>query len=153
MIEQIKALFLVALSALSAFFMPIEDFVAAILILMGVNFVTGWIEDTLHADGWKWAKVRKTFVECCVLVAIGAFVFVMGHFMHMKTEAVQAVCCIYMAAIWFYCINILKNWQKILKEGTTLRAFVDFLHWVVALRFVEKIPLLKEYVNLKEEEK
>lgn len=154
MIDQIKALLLVALSALSGFFMPIEDYITAILILMGVNFLSGWIEDTLHADGWKWAKVRKTFTECCVLVAIGAFVFVIGHYMHMEAAAVQAVSCIYMAAIWFYVINILRNWQKILRKGTTLRRYVDFLHWVVALKFVERIPYLQEYVaiNDKEEE-
>ena len=48
-------------SALSGFFMPIQDLMLAILILLGVNFLSGWIEDSLHADGWKWKKAFKAF--------------------------------------------------------------------------------------------
>lgn len=41
MIDQIKAVFLMVMSALSGFFMPIHDLVVAILILLGVNFLSG----------------------------------------------------------------------------------------------------------------
>jgi hypothetical protein len=54
MIDQIKAVLLMVYSALSGFFLPIHDFIVAIMILLGVNFISGWIEDCLHADGWKW---------------------------------------------------------------------------------------------------
>ena len=51
MIDQIKAVLLMVYSALSGFFLPIHDFIVAILILLGMNFVSGWIEDSLHA--WR----------------------------------------------------------------------------------------------------
>ena len=89
MIDQIKAVLLMVYSALSGFFLPIHDFIVAIMILLGVNFISGWIEDCLHADGWKWRKAFKAMRECCVLCGIGAFVFVMGHFMHRPNSAVQ----------------------------------------------------------------
>ena len=41
MIDQVKAVMLMILSALSGFFMPIHDLMMAILILLGVNFASG----------------------------------------------------------------------------------------------------------------
>lgn len=152
MIDQIKAVTLMVLSALSGFFMPISDLVVAILILLGVNFLSGWIEDSLHADGWKWKKAFKAFTECFFLCGIGAFVFAMGHFMHKADASVQCLTAIYFAAIWFYVINILNNWRKILIEGTTIHRFVSFLYFVVSMKFVEKIPFLSEFINKEEEE-
>lgn len=153
MIDQIKAMLLMVYSALSGFFLPIHDFVVAILILLGVNFISGWIEDCLHADGWKWKKAFKTMKECCVLCGIGAFVFVMGHFMHRQNSAVQCLTAIYAAAIWFYTINILCNWRKILQKETTLYRFINFLHFVVSMKFVERIPYLSEFVNMENNER
>lgn len=152
MIDQIKAVTLMVLSALSGFFMPISDLVVAILILLGVNFLSGWIEDSIHADGWKWSKAFKAFTECFFLCGIGAFVFAMGHFMHKADASVQCLTAIYFAAIWFYVINILNNWRKILIEGTTIHRFVSFLYFVVSMKFVEKIPFLSEFINKEEEE-
>ncbi len=144
--DEIKGVLLIILSALSGFFMPISDLLVAILILLGVNFVSGWIEDELHSGGWRWKKAFKTFYECCVLVGIGAFVFVMGHFMHRAEGAIQCLTAIYAAAIWFFSVNILRNWLKIIPDGTTLHRFISFLYFIVALKFVEKIPYLKEFL-------
>ena len=152
MIDQVKAVVLMILSALSGFFMPIHDLMAAILILLGVNFVSGWIEDSLHADGWKWKKAFKAFYECCVLCGIGAFIFLMGHYMHRQEESVQCLTGIYFAAIWFYSVNILNNWKRILLPGTTIYRFVAFLHFLVSMKFVERIPYLNEFINTNKEE-
>jgi arginine exporter protein ArgO len=91
--------------------------------------------------------------ECCVLCGIGAFVFVMGHFMHRQNSAVQCLTAIYAAAIWFYTINILCNWRKILQKETTLYRFINFLHFVVSMKFVERIPYLSEFVNMENNER
>lgn len=147
MVEQIKGVLLMVFSALSGFFMPIQDLMLAILILLGVNFLSGWIEDSLHADGWKWKKAFKAFYECCILCGIGAFIFIMGHYMHKQDASVQCLTAIYFAAIWFYSVNILGNWKKILVNGTTIYRFINFLHWLVSMKFVEKIPYLSEFIN------
>lgn len=150
--DEIKGVVLIVVSALSGFFMPIQDFMIAILVLLGVNFVSGWLEDELHAQGWKWKKAFKTFYECCIMLAIGAFVFVIGHFMHRESSALQCLTAIYAAGVWFYSVNILNNWKKILPAGTTLRRFVTFLHFVVSMKFVERIPYLKAFLQQAEEE-
>ena len=153
MINELKAVLLIIFSALGSFFMPITDYMLAILMLLGVNFLSGWIEDELHGKGWKWKKAFKTFYECFVMVAIGACLFVIGHYMHKDYSAIQCLSVIYFAAIWFYSVNILNNWKKILPPDTTLHRFVLFLHFVVSLQFVEKVPYLKAFLMQEAKEK
>lgn len=143
---EIKAALVAVISALGGFFFPVTDFMVAILVLLAVNFFSGWIEDEIHGQGWKWRKAFKTFYECLVMVGIGACVFTIGHFMHKDTAAVQCLSVIYLAGMWFYTVNILNNWKKILPEGSTLYTFVCFLLFVISLKFVEKIPYLKEFI-------
>lgn len=145
-ISEVKGALIAILTALGGFFMPITDFMLAILILLGINFVSGWIEDELHGDGWKWKKAFKTFYECLVMVGIGASIFVIGHFMHKEDAAIQCLSAIYLAGIWFYSVNILNNWKKIIPGHTTLHRFVSFLHFIISMQFVEKIPFLKAFL-------
>lgn len=145
--NEIKGVLLMILSALGGFFMPITDFMVAILVLLGINFFSGWIEDELHGSGWKWKKAFKMFYECLVMVGIGAAVFVIGHFMHNDGGAIQCLSAIYFAGIWFYSVNILNNWKKILPEATTLHRFVSFIHFVISMQFVEKVPYLKAFLT------
>ena len=151
-LSMIKGAIMAVLTALGGFFLPITDFMVAILILLGINFLSGWIEDELHGEGWKWRKAFKTFYECLVMVGIGAFIFVIGHFMHKQDAAIQCLSAIYMAAIWFFSVNILNNWKKILPEKTTLHRFVSFLHFVISMKFVEKIPYLKDFLTKEEKQ-
>lgn len=145
-ISEVKGALIAILTALGGFFLPITDFMLAILILLGINFVSGWIEDELHGDGWKWKKAFKTFYECLVMVGIGASIFVIGHFMHKEDAAIQCLSAIYLAGIWFYSVNILNNWKKIIPGHTTLHMFVSFLHFIISMQFVEKIPFLKAFL-------
>ena len=145
-ISEIKIVLMAVVTALGGFFLPITDFMLAILILLGINFLSGWIEDELHGDGWKWKKAFKTFYECLVMVGIGASIFVIGHFMHKEDAAIQCLSAIYLAGIWFYSVNILNNWKKIIPDHTTLHRFVSFLHFIISMQFVEKIPFLKAFL-------
>lgn len=145
--DNIRVPLLVVISAIGAFFYPVIDFVIAILILLVINFFSGWIEDEIHGEGWKWSKAFKTFSECAVMSGIGFFVFAIGHYMHRDEAAETLVCVVYMAGIWFYAVNILNNWKKILPEGSTLYLYISFLHFTVSLKFVNKIPFLKEFLN------
>ena len=145
--NEIKAATLAVITALGGFFLPITDFIVAILVLLVVNFFSGWIEDECHGEGWRWRKAFKTFYECLVMSGIGVFTFTMGHFMHRESESLMCLSAIYLAGIWFYTVNILNNWKKILPNGTTLWLFVNFLHFIVSMKFVEKIPYLKEFLT------
>ena len=145
--NEIKGVLLMTFSALVGFFAPIQDLILAIIVLLSVNFASGLIEDALHAGGWSWKKAFKTFYELFVLCGIGFFVFAIGNFLHEKQGAIQCLTAIYFAAIWFYGVNILNNWKKILPEGSTIYRFISFIHFVVSLQIVEKIPYLKAFLQ------
>jgi len=121
-ISEIKGVVMAILTALGGFFLPIIDFIVAILVLLGINFLSGWIEDELHGEGWRWKKAFKTFYECLVMCGIGAFIFVIGHFMHREDAAI-------------------------------LHRFVNFLHFIISMQFVEKIPYLKAFLMQEKNER
>lgn len=75
--DKLKDVIVIVFSTLLGFFAPIGDFIAAILILMAVNFISGLAEDELNGTGWKGKKAFKAFSELFVLTGIGAF-FVEG---------------------------------------------------------------------------
>lgn len=152
-ISEIKGVIMAILTSIGGFFLPIIDFIVAILVLLGINFLSGWIEDELHGEGWKWKKAFKTFYECLVMCGIGAFIFVIGHFMHREDAAIQCLSAIYLAGIWFYSVNILNNWKKIIPDHTTLHRFVNFLHFIISMQFVEKIPYLKAFLMQEKNER
>lgn len=145
--DKIKDIVVIMASTLLGFFAPIGDFIAAILILMGVNFVSGLLEDELNGTGWKGKKAFKAFTELFVLTGIGTFVYAMGHFMHAESESVACVSAVCYAAIYFYTRNIIFNWLKITNPDTTLHKLFLFLYWVVGFYFLEKVPWLKAYFS------
>lgn len=145
--DKIKDIVVILASTLLGFFAPIGDFIAAILILMGVNFMSGLLEDELNGTGWKGKKAFKAFTELFVLTGIGAFVYAMGHFMHAESESVACVSAVCYAAIYFYTRNIIFNWLKITNPDTTLHKLFLFLYWVVGFYFLEKVPWLKAYFS------
>ena len=54
--DKIKDIIVILTSTLLGFFAPIQDFLVAILLLMGVNFASGLLEDELNGTGWKGAR-------------------------------------------------------------------------------------------------
>ena len=54
-------------------------------------------------------------------------------------------------AVWVFGTNILKNWRKMLKEGTATWKFVDILLYVLTVQFVEKLPWVKKWQSEQEE--
>jgi hypothetical protein len=143
--DKLKDIIVIVFSTLLGFFAPIGDFIAAILILMAVNFISGLAEDELNGTGWKSKKAFKAFSELFVLTGIGAFVYAMGHFMHAEQESVTCVSAVCYAAIYFYTRNIIFNWLKITPKETTLHKFFLFLYWLVGFYFLERVPWLKAY--------
>ena len=49
--------------------------------------------------------------------------------------------------IYFYTTNILRNIKKFLKTGTPAYKVVGFLYFLLSFEVVQKIPVLKEYLE------
>lgn len=150
--DKLKDIIVILTSTLLGFFAPIQDFLVAILLLMGVNFASGLLEDELNGTGWKGRKAFKAFTELFVLTGIGTFVYALGHFMHAEQESVVCVSAVCYAAIYFYSRNIIFNWLKITKRGTTLHKLFLFLYWLIGFYFLDKVPWLRTYFEKGQQE-
>lgn len=54
------------------------------------------------------------------------------------------------AIIYFYSTNVLKNLKQIFREGTAPWSVVSFIYYVMRFKFIERIPFLADYMNIKD---
>lgn len=131
--------------AVLGFLSPINDFLFAVALLFGVNFICGLLADIIEGGEWKWNKAFTFVVHCFIFFGLAAFVFVCGHFMHNENGATQCVSYICYAAFYIYSVNILRNLRMLVKENTPLRKLLDFIYYVLTLKICQRIPYWSEF--------
>lgn len=148
---EIKGFFIAAGSALLSFFMPISDFMVAMIMLFVVNFIFGLLADIVNGKGWEKKKAEMFFLYCLVFFAIALFLFTIGHFLHAHDEAIQGVKYLCVVSLWFFCVNISRNWKEITRPGSTFHNLASFIYYVLSMQVVEKIPFLRQFMDEKKE--
>ena len=148
---ELKTLALTVFGLLASLFAPILDFMMAMLILLTVNLLFGIASAWAAGERWSWKKASMFFVFCFGLFGTFASMFAVGHFLHEDAEAALCVKYACFIAVWVFGTNILKNWRKMLKEGTATWKFVDILLYVLTVQFVEKLPWVKKWQSEQEE--
>lgn len=148
---ELKSFLIAACSAVLSFFMPISDFMVAMIMLFIVNFVFGLLADIVNGYGWNKKKANMFFLYCLVFFAIAMFIFTIGHLLHAHNEAIQGVKYLCIVALWFFGVNISRNWMNITKDGSTFHKLANFIYYVLSMQIVEKIPFLKQFMEDKKE--
>lgn len=149
---EIKGFMIAACSALLSFFMPISDFIVAMILLFLVNFVFGVLADIVNGGKWEKKKANMFFLYCLVFFAIALFIFTIGHLLHAHDEAVQGVKYLCVVSLWFFGVNITRNWKEITREGSTFHRLAAFIYYVLSMQIVEKIPFLRDFIEDKKNE-
>lgn len=149
----IKGFILGSVWAFFTLLTPIKDFMLSMVILFSLNFLFGLIAAKFNDEEWNWKKAGMFFVCCCVFFVTVASLFVVGHFLHSDNQAIYCVRYICIAAMYLFTTNILRNWRKILIPNTPWYQLVDFLHYLLTLGFIDKMPIFKNYKEYKENEK
>nr|DAU83423.1 MAG TPA: holin [Caudoviricetes sp.] len=137
------------IAAIGGFLMPIRDFMVAATVLFGVNFLCGLLADIVNDEEWSWKKAFTFFFHCFIFFGLLVFIHTCGVFMHNTEGALQCVSLICYLAIYLYTVNIVRNLRLIVREGTTLYLLLDFLYYVLTLKFCLKIPYWRDYVKVK----
>ena len=150
---ELKGLVVTVVGLMASLFAPILDFMMAMLILLTVNLVFGIASAWAAGERWSWKKASMFFVFCFGLFGTFASMFAVGHFLHEDAEAALCVKYACFIAVWVFGTNILKNWRKMLKEGTATWKFVDILLYVLTVQFVEKLPWVKKWQSEQEEKR
>lgn len=151
-LTELKALAITVFGLLASLFSPIEDFMVAMMILLTVNLAFGVASAWASGERWSWKKASMFFVFCFGLFGTFASMFAVGHFLHQDSDAAMCVKYACFIAVWVFGTNILKNWRKMLKEGTATWKFVDILLYVLTVQFVEKLPFVKKWQEEREAE-
>lgn len=144
---EIKSFMIAAMSAVLSFFMPIGDFIVGMIVLFIVNFVFGLLADIVHGKGWDKKKANTFFLYCLVFFAIALFIFTIGHLLHAHDEAIQGVKYLCVVSLWFFGVNISRNWMQITPEGSTFHKLAHFIYYILSMQIVERIPFLSNFIR------
>lgn len=150
---EIKGFLIATGAALISFFMPIGDFIVAMIILFIVNFCFGLLADIVNGGGWDRKKAMQFFVQCLVFFMLAFCIFSIGEKMHAHDEAVSGVKYLCTIALWFFSVNIARNWMNITPRESVFHKMAYFVYYVLSVQFVERIPFLKRFIAEKEQEK
>jgi hypothetical protein len=139
-----KLTFGAMLSLMSSLINPIHDFVVAIMVLATINIIMGALADTY----WSFKKAFKAFIYLGGYLLLLILSVLVSKLMHIKHgDTVEFTSWITWVMIWFYIVNILRNWGIRQPDNRVIK----FFYWVVSFKIVEKIKFLKEF-NDKEKE-
>lgn len=150
---ELKGMIIATVAAVISFFLPIGDFIVAMIILFMVNFCFGLLADIVNGGGWDRKKAMQFFVQCFVFFVLVACIFSIGEKMHAHEEAVSGVEYLCVVALWFFLVNIARNWMNIAPKESVFHKIAYFVYYVLSVQFVERIPFLKRFIAEKEQEK
>ncbi len=140
------------LCSLMALLDPIKDFEIAMVFVFTLNYLCGCTADAVNGTKWSMKKTLWFGLECFVFLGIIVFLFLIGHFLHKREEALFCAQWACIIASWAYAKNILRNLKQIFKKGGTMYMIVDVLYFIVSFELIEKIPYVKRYIEAKQAE-
>lgn len=139
----IKAFFLATFTKALDLFFPLTDFanyMYAIMLLATFNIILGWIAD----KEFSFKKACKAGIFLGGYLALLMMIISTCLLMDVDdADTKEYTSWVTWVMIYFYSVNILKNWKKDQPENKV----IAFLYWVLTVQFVNNIKYLKEYFN------
>lgn len=152
MLEQVKHVLTGITLSLLAYLKPIEGELWSLFLIFFLNFIFGYLADMIaNGEEWNNKKALRCVGEATVFFILCNAVFALGRFKGQVEGSVQCVSFITYAVIYFYGTNVLRNCRHIFKENTPPWQVCSFLYYLLRFKFIERIPYIKEYLNLRDE--
>ena len=148
--DEIRAYIIMAIGAVFTLLAPIQNFMYAMVLLFGINFAFGLVAAIVKKEGWSTKKALMFIWYCAIFFVAAAALFIIGHLMDEREQAVAVVKILCYVAIYIFGTNIFRNWGNILTPGTTWHKFVDLIYYVLSVKFIERFPLVKKWQEEKE---
>ena len=128
------------------FFMPIENFLLVISVLATINIIIGsWADN----DKWRFKKAFKAIMYLLGYFALLLLSYFVGVLMNQSpTEVADFTSWITWVMIYFYVVNILRNWHYKQPDNKV----IEFLYWVVSFKITDKINYLNEFFKYKKDQ-
>lgn len=143
--EDLRAYIIMLFGALFSLLAPIHNFMYAMLILFGLNFLVGVAAAVVSKEGWNNKKAMMFFVYCAIFLVTACAAFVIGHLMGEKEQAVAVVKILCYLAVYIFGTNIFRNLRTIPPKNTTWYKLFDACYYALSVQFIEKIPFVKKW--------
>lgn len=150
---ELKGFLIASWAALISFFLPIGDFVLAMTILFIVNFSFGLVADIVNGGKWESKKAWQFIIQSTVFFVLMLSVLSVGEKLHDHEEAISSVKYLCTVTTCFFAVNISRNWMNITPRESVFYKIASFIHYVLSMQFVERIPLMKRFMAEKKQEK
>ena len=147
---EIKTYIVMLLGGMFTLLAPIHNFMYAMVLLFGLNFLFGLAEAVVSGEGWKTKKALMFLFHCAIFFIAAAAIFIIGYLMDEKTQSIVVVKMLCFAALYIFGTNIFRNWRDILTPGTPWYKFVDLLYYILSVKFIEKFPIVKKWQQERE---
>ena len=102
-----------------------------------------------NGEDFDFKKAFRCILEATIFFVLCTSIYILGYFKGQLEGAIQCVSFIVYLVLYFYGLNILKNIRKMLKPDTAPYNVIDALYYLLRFKFVERIPLLKDYLKHK----
>lgn len=158
MLMQIKRLFVVLVTFIAGYYAPILNFMLAMFILFLLNFFFGLTADIVTNGrkpqekkkiAWENRKAIQFFHQIAIFFVIVAAMYVVGKLQDKVALSNQLTSWLCYATTWFFARNIVRNVLIILPRTSTMYDLFRFVYYVLSVQFLERVPLLKRYIETK----
>ena len=142
--ESIKSLTAVSLAALLAYFEPVHNVLAAVLLLFALNFLFGLLAGVVtNKEKFSFRKSFACIREVSVFLLLLTAVFFVGDHLGARGESLQAVSTIAYALAYFYAVNICRNLRELFPQSKA----ISYLYYLLSIEVLTKLSLLNNFLK------
>lgn len=150
MFEYWKSVVTGIVTAILAYLKPIEGEMWSLFLIFLLNFAFGYLSGMVaNGEEFEFRKAFKCICEATVFSVLCVAIYALGKLKGQEAGSLQCVSFITYTIIYFYGLNILKNLKKVFQSETAPWMVVAFLYYVLRFKFIERIPFLSDYMNIK----
>ena len=149
--NDLKTIIITVIGAIFTLLAPIQNFMFAMLLLFGINFIFGVVAAVVNKEGWSTKKALHFIWYCAIFFVTACAAFVIGRLMEEQAQSVAVVKILCFVAIYIFGTNIFRNWLIILTPGTAWYKFVDLIYYILSVKFIERFNIVKEWQKERKE--
>ena len=124
---------------------PIHNFMYAMLVLFGLNFIFGLTAARAKKEHWSTKKALLFFVYVAIFLVIAVSAFIIGHLMGEHEQAVAVVKILCYIAVYIFGTNIFRNMRHLTPRGSAWYKLFDLCYYFLSVKFIERLPFVKKW--------
>lgn len=141
----LKTYIIMLAGALFSLLAPIHNFMYAMVVLFGFNFLVGIVAAVVNKEEWSTKKALMFFVYCTIFLVLSCSIFIIGHLMGEREQAVAVVKILCFLAVYIFGTNIFRNLRGTVRKGTPWYKFFDLCYYVLSVKFIERFSVVKKW--------